>query len=765
MTGGGAPSPSGRLEGLRDGRAVGWLVLPGSTARRVVVEALADGVAVACGFAHGPDPDGWDDGAPDRLQFSLPLAGVRPGATVTARLANTGMMLPGQLSMPAPTGGADGPKILGIVERVLEASVQGWICNAHDLAERRGVAVTDAAGRVLAQGRADRYRGDVEAAGVGDGRYGFRLPVPPAYLDGQEHVLRCIDTATGTELQGSPLTVSGPPGGSSLFLADLLHTLDTLPAERLRAGLTLLLGQARRNDRIHPASVPFADHANWDAAFGRLISDRLPADGRAPDVTALVVVEAAEGLPRTLAALRAQDHPPVAVLQGAAEDLPHLLAGVTTDKVAVVRAGDHIRPQALRLVSHVLDGAPACFADGLVEALPWFKPGWSEDLALAQDYTEGVIAFRRGIVPGLEAAESAFDLPFLLGATGGFTRIPEVLYETARDPCTGGDQNARMAAARRHLARRGAAAARVEPLAAGASLRRVHWPRPASAPRVSIIIPTRDRLELLRPCVESIAWETAYRPYEILIVDNGSRDAETLAYLERGAREGRFRVLRDDGPFNFAALNNRAAEAARGEILAFVNNDTELLSGDWLGEAVSLLARPEVGAVGARLRFRNGMIQHYGVVLGVGGLAENAFQHLSVDDPGYFARTGVPGDFAAVTAACLLCRREVFRAVGGFDAQNLPVGFNDVDFCLRLRERGLRVIATPHIEMIHDESRSRGADVAPERVARGVKEETFMRERWGTMLAEDPFYSPNLTLDRYPYKGLAWPARLSAQHP
>jgi len=298
---------------------------------------------------------------------------------------------------------------------------------------------------------------------------------------------------------------------------------------------------------------------------------------------------------------------------------------------------------------------------------------------------------------------------------------------------------------------------RVEALAE--ATRRIHWPVPAPAPGISLIIPTRDRLDLLAACVDSIRRMTTYRNYEIIVVDNQSREPETLRYFDAGQAQGAFRVLRYDAPFNFSAMNNEAAKIARGAILGFINNDVELISPDWLEQAAGTLTRPEVGAVGAKLRFANGMIQHGGVTLGIGGLAENAFQHLHADEEGYFRRTQVAGNYSAVTAACLFMRAESFAAIGGFDAANLPVAFNDVDLCLRLRERGQLIVWTPHIELYHHESVSRGRDASDERRARAYKEEAYMRQRWRATLLGDPYYNPNLNLDGRPFTGLAFPPR------
>lgn len=307
------------------------------------------------------------------------------------------------------------------------------------------------------------------------------------------------------------------------------------------------------------------------------------------------------------------------------------------------------------------------------------------------------------------------------------------------------------------MTRRGGGAA-VAPLDRP-GLRRIFWASPDPAPLISLIIPTRDRVDLLRVAVSSIRARSSGTHFELIIVNNQSRDAETLRFLAEGQQAGNFRVIDYDAPFNFSAMNNEAAKIARGAILGFINNDVELITPDWLEQACGYMARSEIGALGVRLLFPNGMIQHGGVVLGTGGMAENAFQHIHGGDDGYFHRSVVAGNYSAVTAACLFVRRELFLTVGGFDAANLPVAFNDVDLCLRLRERGFLIAWTPHITLIHHESVSRGRDASPDRQARAFKEESYMRQRWQGVLLRDPYYSPNLNLDRRPFTALALPPR------
>lgn len=265
---------------------------------------------------------------------------------------------------------------------------------------------------------------------------------------------------------------------------------------------------------------------------------------------------------------------------------------------------------------------------------------------------------------------------------------------------------------------------------------------PASLPPVSVIVPTRNRLDLLRTCLEGLE-ATDYPELEVIVVDNGSDDPATLAYLDT-LDHGRHQVLRHPGPFNFSTLNNRAAQAAHGELLCLLNNDIEVIEPGWLATMVHQAQRPDVGAVGARLFYPDGRIQHAGVVLGICGGAAHAHRLLRAEDEGYFHRHALPQFVSAVTAACLVVRRERFEAVGGLDEENFAVAFNDVDLCMRLNTRGWQSLYEPRASLIHHESVSRGFDRDPVGAARLGRELAALKSAWGTDAGVDPFHHPEL---------------------
>ncbi len=276
---------------------------------------------------------------------------------------------------------------------------------------------------------------------------------------------------------------------------------------------------------------------------------------------------------------------------------------------------------------------------------------------------------------------------------------------------------------------------------------RVRYLLPDKLPLVSLIIPTRDQVDVLRKCIESLHNKTAYSNFEVLVMDNQSKDPEALAYLALLSQDSRFKVIPYNAPFNFSAINNYAVSLAQGEIIGLVNNDIEAINADWLHEMVSHAIRLDVGAVGAKLLYSDMTVQHAGVILGVGGLAGHSHKYFDSDNSGYYHRPRLTQTLSAVTAACLLVRKELYQMVGGLDEQNLTVAFNDVDFCIKLREAGFRNIYTPYAILYHHESISRGQENSPEKQARFLSEVAFMQKKWGNILKNDPYYNPNFTLD------------------
>jgi GT2 family glycosyltransferase len=265
-------------------------------------------------------------------------------------------------------------------------------------------------------------------------------------------------------------------------------------------------------------------------------------------------------------------------------------------------------------------------------------------------------------------------------------------------------------------------------------------------PDVEIIIPTRDRIDLLQQCISTLLSRTEYCHYRITVVDNGSVEERSHAYFEAIGQDPRVRVLHYDRPFNYSAINNYAVAHCAAQIVVLLNNDIEITDAGWLKELVRLASRPGAGAIGAKLFYPDGLLQHAGVVLGVGGVAAHAFAHAPCNFAGEYGRARLTQQYSAVTAACLAVKRAAYIAVGGLD-ESLAVAFNDVDFCLRMRAHGYENVWTPYAQAYHHESASRGIEDNPDKQARFAGEVATMQARWQHVLAGDPAYSPCLSLD------------------
>lgn len=409
---------------------------------------------------------------------------------------------------------------------------------------------------------------------------------------------------------------------------------------------------------------------------------------------------------------------------------------------------------------------------------PYFKPDWNPALFLAQNFICHLAVYRTCIIRelgglrlGYEGAQD-WDLAMRVSEKVPASRIrhiSHVLYHwrgvegsTAR-----GDEQKQYARAAQqrtlesHFER---IEKKVGVLPAVDPYWRIKYSLPDPPPRVTLIIPTRNGLELLRRCLGSLYTRTTYLNFELIVVDNESDDPKLLDYLAELKRERRVRILRYDAPFNYAAMNNLAAQNASGEIIGLLNNDLEVITPDWLEEMVSHAVQPDIGAVGAMLYYPNDTIQHAGVILGIGfpspGVAGHAYKNFARGYRGQSSRALLCQNLSAVTAACLVVRRRVFEDVAGMDEKNLPIAFNDIDFCLRLAERGYQNIWTPYAEFYHYESASRGYENTPEKLERFEIESRYMKQRWQELLVNDPAYNLNLSIGREPFM-LSFPPRIT----
>lgn len=431
--------------------------------------------------------------------------------------------------------------------------------------------------------------------------------------------------------------------------------------------------------------------------------------------------------------------------------------------IVFLQAGDQLAPQALARCSEVIraqSDAGILYSDeDKISPMgrrhsPQFKPAWNPDLLYSDPHYSHCWLIRTDLcIRACEAlnadGESAEIYGIALEATAicngdQIFHLPEVLYHHLDQPVEPRSSTQTAQCVQKFLVRHGHKA-QVSHHRTGGHL--IHWPLPDPPPLVSVIVATRDRGDLLRCCLTSLAEHAQGNPpLELIVIDNGSSEPETLHYLAQLEQLENVRVLRRPGKFNYAALNNEAVALARGELVALMNNDVEATHPGWLAAMAGQAMRPEIGAVGAKLLFPDGTIQHAGVLLGIGGIAGHAHKYLAADDEGYQCRLHLAHNLSAVTAATLVVRKALFEQVGGFDAINFAVNYNDVDFCLRLIKAGYRNLFCPDAVLIHHESKSRGAPTSEDAHAQWQRERQAMLDRWGTALQADPHYSPHLSL-------------------
>lgn len=747
----------GSLDGVHQQLVYGWAYDSTRPDARVIVEICRDDVPFGCVLADVARTDLTAElealGAPDPCHGFVADLGMYSsfsGGTISARIANTTMTLPSSFRLDQ----SKAPPAPAINSVVGDGGLRlhGWALDPAD--QKRTVTVRAFVGNeMVAQAVANIIHPSMR--GYIDGAHGFDLALPALLADGAVHSVRVVDDE-GRPLNGSPLTICCAMDGLTGLLPE--------DADEL------LLKVADIYQRHLPRSLPMSAWPEWSARFDNAGPVVLPAL-----VTAVIVTgdSDATALERTLASLQSQQG--MAVQAFSNEPFAVLLARALAsdcDTLCCVRAGDTLAPHALAwaLEGFASPQTQVVYTDSQFREQPWFKPAWNPDYALASDYPLELLLIRRSVVQGLREVTSAPDLAWAALAVASkdatsIVHIPRVLYRM-QSPLSADEHGTRLAAASQaliimepqgRLEELGELPSGIEHAA-----RRLRHPLPDGAREttVSLVIPTRDRVDLLQRCISTIQQFTAWPKLEIIVIDNGSTEDATHFYFAQIAQQG-VRVLPMPGPFNYSDLNNRAIAQAHGEIIGLINNDIEALHDGWLDEIVSQLLRPGVGAVGAKLLWPNGMVQHGGVLLGVGNVAGHFGNRLADADWGYQGRNQLAQQVSGCTAACLFLRRQDFLDVGGMNADAFPVAFNDVDLCLKIRASGKAIVWTPHAKLLHAESASRGNEDTPQKIARAQREVDSLREMWGNALIADPAYHPSLNLDpnSHAFGGLSTPPR------
>ena len=819
----------GFFDHCTDGSASGWALDRRTLVRPTTLHVLIDGQEIAtlacdrmrddirdrlghptglAGFSF-EIPDQYLDGKRHQIAFRFPNR--QPVPFVAAGSSPDGAPDHCEFTMTPPT------QVRGFVDGLAQGFLRGW-------AVRTDVRSGDTRGNLqiritcnemlVAQVRANRYRGDVAGALGCDPNCGFQLAVPPVFRKTAPQSFRFVVMPDGTELENSPLYTSSVDDMLEGRLLAISETMDRLYREfvvlrREVSGLIPAPGYtladydrwARRYYETLRARVA-AERAHAPLAAEPLVSVIVPTyrpllsdyraaldsvlaqtwrnwelvivDDGSKDAELTAVIQSYCDLdPRIRSVPKAKNggisHATNAALKAARGDwiafFDHddLLVDVALE--TMVRAGLAHDAKMLYSDEDKIDQAGFYLEPNL-------KPDWNHRYMLGCNYACHLLMVRadtaRAVGPLRPAYDGAQDHDFILRVAeevgaAAIHHVPEILYHWRKTPnSTASDvsrkdyaKTAGIRAVSDHLERIGRKA-KVSNVR-GLTLYSVAW-QYEDEPSVTIIVPFKDQIETTRRCIDCILENTTYGNYDIVLVDNWSMSREAELFCAEYGGRPRISVLRVEEPFNYARLNNLAAAASRSDHFVFMNNDLFVTQADWLRLCVNeMLADPDVAAVAGKYLYPNGSIQHAGVIVGMDGIAAHVHRGAPEHDYGYVGRVVLSHELSAVTAACMLVRADAFRDAGGFDEVDLAVAYNDVDLCLKMRRAGRKIIYLAEFTAEHHESLSRGSDDQPQHEKRFFHETQTMQERWGEVLRRDPHYSPFFTSDLQPFFDLKPP--------
>lgn len=769
---------NGRITHLSGSLLEGWVYDTHAPQLQWAVAIYANGQLLALSQAEHYHPDAPGTGM-HGFKVLLTDAQLNSSQTLSLTLANQPQVID---TLRLPTRAAsEHTQATSRVQNLPGLVLRGWLVAPENPTHSLSVTAYEGE-RPIASAQPDRllhrHGRDIEA--------GFSLGLPFSLANGKPHIITLKDSQ-GRELSGSPLMVQEWPQGLKPWLTQLAPKLpnDTQ---------ALLSSQLERYESWLARAARLSDYPAWQQAFS---PESQPITQ--PGTLGLVwqgepTLQALQGKEAQLKGLKVRHYvykPPVEQppAQGEASSAYQALlheASHACDAIAPLESGDTLAPHALAKAWNALhsEGTQLVYSDfdmpgSKAARQPACLPAWDPERHWCQDYLTGGLCLVRSQLlqqaehPACSADEFSYAAIEALNAAGypesAVVHLPHIARHRA-NPWPVATSDAQLARLQARLTRQDPQAT-LSRHAQQPGLHRLHrtleqWPS------ITLVIPTKDALTLLRRCIETIEAHTDYPGrVHLLVVNNHSQQPDTHAYFSQlrqrpaqplGRGQLTFDVLEHPHPFNYAAINNAAVEQCESELIALVNNDIEALHPEWLCNMAALLMRPGTGAVGAKLLWPNGMVQHGGVIGGqFGGLAGHVGNTWSEEDAGYLGMNHLTQRFSAVTAACLLLRQSDYQRVGGLDERAFPVGFNDVDLCLKLRQLGLSVLWTPEARLIHAESATRGKDEAPEKAARAQREMDNLRHRWSNALMNDPAYHPSLGLDvaSAPYTSLAMPPR------
>ena len=708
------------------------------------------------------------------------------------------------------------PHVASFVDGVRNGAFEGWVMRSDRGRPARGNCLVRVScdGAPIGFARANRYRGDVAKALSAEPNTGFQFAPPDGYRKGYPQEFRFHLMPDEIELMNSPITTQFITDAHESRLTEIVDHVD-----RLHREITTLRRQIR--ELMPKPRLSIATYEAWYAAYAQALSKRVAAgrtEGAPQPLVSIVCPVYRPGLREFEAAVQSvlaqtwtnwelvlvddgSKTPELTALigrlckadsrikafarrknGGISDATNDALKAATGDWIAFFDHDDLLVDVAVECMMAAAARRPGCqvvYSDeDKVDAGgrfldPAFKPAWNHRLMLGVNYVCHLLMVRR---EALDAAgpldrkmNGAQDHDLILRLAEAvppaqIVHVPEILYHwriTANS--TASDMGAKpyaikagADAVRNHLQRLGRPA---EVTSRGnITLYDIRWQLPRR-PAVTVVIPFKDQLDMTEQCVDRLLGITRYDALDILLVDNWSTAAGHEAFVGRVCADERVRMMRVEEPFNYSRLNNLAAASTQAEFLVFMNNDMVVSNDDWLEQAMGeALADDRVAVVGGRFSYPNGTLQHAGVALGIGGVAGHVHVGIPDTEGGYAGRASFAQEMSAVTAAGMLIRHSVFDAVGGFDERDLAVAFNDIDLCLKVRQAGHRVVYTPEFRAVHHESLSRGDDERPVQERRFFQESELMKERWGDLLDNDPFYNKHFSRDRQAYYDLNDPA-------
>lgn len=764
----------GKVVGFSNGILYGWIYDSNRLDERLVVEIWGDDYPIALTRAQAWMPELADigDGCYGFYQ-SISAKKISFVNRLHAKLANTDYRLEGDIFLDNNPGDSQfSTALLGYVENKGGLLLHGW---AYDpLVPDKSIELQIfEKNNLLGEVTANQKMADLLDLGVGEGKHGFEFTLPLNLANGEPHYISVL-SKDGQALQGSPVVVVTYPQTIDDYLEICSKKTQDLGL------IKFLAKQFRGYQEYAPLSVEFSAYLEWSNYFygnSTLLQSKQQREF-------LVLVDGDGDLEKTLKSLLGQTYiffkiivkgpkinfsdPRIQFVDPADwENVVAVTIKYHVGLLSFIDAGDMFESTTLTQLNYAFDDPVVkmvysdCLYGGAstTSAGLWFKPDWDLDLFLSQQLAHHAFAVLSDVISNDFRWITRPDAwPWLaVEAIGSHAKaikhIPQILYHRSeanslviRDDVV------------EYFLPRIAPGVRIKRRLFNDSMRILEWPKSDEMPHVSLVIPTRDQQEFLEKCINSLK-RTDYPNLDIIVVDNDTKDKKAVRYLSKINKNSNITVISYPHRFNYSAINNYAVRHAKGQIIGLLNNDVEAITEDWLQIMVTHLQRPNIGAVGAKLLWPNGMVQHAGVLLGLHGLAGHIGNDWEETDEGYWGYNQLTRRLNAVTAACLICYKDDYLRIGGLNEKLFPVAFNDVDFCLRLRELGKEIIWTPEAKLWHAESVSRGRDEVPSKQARLEKEKRALRELWGHQLYSDSYYNINLNLDRYSHRGLAFPPR------